>query len=695
MPHPKACERCGATFESSPALDGLCATCLFKASLEPELVVTRGSERRPAPAIPSLAPHFPDLEILELIGHGGMGAVYRVRQKSLGRDAALKVLALDSSSDPAFGERFERESRLLASLAHPNIVSVYSAGRAGPHWYLLMELVEGASLRQMIAARELDPRSALAIVGQVCDALQAAHDRGVVHRDIKPENVIVTRQGTAKILDFGLAKLVGQGPRTANTLTETGQVMGTVRYMAPEQWDRPLSVDHRADIYSLGVVMYELLTGELPMGRFPLPSTKTSVGANVDNIVLKTLEKEPEQRYQHASDVRADVDRAAQAPSANAAHAKPAAERERAVRDDAPQAAARAPYSRVLGWTAAFGGVGMTVAGILLVLTGQLGWMEAALLGLLALVPVGIAATVSFVVRNRADRAASRASTYAWGCLAAMLLLGFLVGGSALLLGPTTRRRALEQYENAQRDARAALDASTKAELEHMPLITPGEVSSIELLDDGRGGLHFSGVVRRDLQARFAPFARIIPGGSAETMARARWAAVTWALHASLLDDSVLRDKSWTDGDLVTYRIPALTAQLERNRKVAMYLFQNLDYVAAAGAPDSEDFVILLPAGKVIAKEETLYWRFDLALVDAALNSIADRPAFELRLAQALNELELDERMEFGREDWLVEVRDARAPNATARITLPDGRVRELDAATLHSRYGMLKHLAR
>jgi len=694
MPNPKACERCGATFESSPALDGLCAACLFKASLEPELVVTRGSERRPAPAIASLAPHFPDLEIVELIGHGGMGAVYRVRQKSLGRVAALKVLALDSGSDPTFGERFERESRLLASLAHPNIVSVYSAGRAGPHWYLLMELVEGASLRQMIAARELDPRSALAIVGQVCDALQAAHDRGVVHRDIKPENVIVTRHGTAKILDFGLAKLVGQGPRTAHTLTETGQVMGTVRYMAPEQWDRPLSVDHRADIYSLGVVMYELLTGELPMGRFPLPSTKTTVGANVDNIVLKTLEKEPEQRYQHASDVRADVDRAAQAPSANAAQAKPAAERERAVRDDAPQAAARAPYSRVLAWTAAFGGVGMIVAGIMLVLTGQLGWMEAALLGLVALVPVGIAATAIYLLGQRAARGSSRALTVAWGCLAAVLVFGFLAAGGALLPGPTSRRRALEHYDSAQRDARAALDASTKAELEHMPLITPGEVSTTELRDDGRGSQQYSGVVRRELQARLAPFARIVPTGSPQTMARARWAFATWALHASVLDDSVVRDKSWTEG-VVTYRIPALAAQLERNRKVAVYLFLNLEYLAAAGALDSEDFTLLLPAGKFIANENTLYWRFDLKLIEAALNSIADRPAFEARLAQALNELELNERMEFGREEWWVEVRDASAPNTTARITLPDGRVRELDAAALRSRYGLLEHLAR
>ncbi|MBI5364298.1 MAG: serine/threonine protein kinase [Planctomycetes bacterium] len=235
-----------------------------------------------------------------------MGAVYRVRQKQLGREAALKILALDAEATPAFGERFEREARTLAALDHENIVHVYDSGRAGPWWYLLMEFVDGVSLRQMIRAREVDPRTALAIVAQVCDALQCAHDHGVVHRDIKPENVLVDRKGRAKILDFGLAKLLGREPRTG-TLTETGQVMGTPRYMAPEQWERPLAVDHRADIYSIGVVFYELLTGELPIGAFALPSQKGAPDARVDPVVMKTLAKEPERRYQHASEVRTAV----------------------------------------------------------------------------------------------------------------------------------------------------------------------------------------------------------------------------------------------------------------------------------------------------------------------------------------------------------------------------------------------------
>ena len=304
-----SCPRCGAGLSDQERIQGLCAGCLLVAGLESNHGEEPASPaRRPAPAVEELAAHFPDLELVELVGQGGMGAVYRVRQKQLGRAAALKVLALDADATPAFGERFEREARTLAALDHENIVHVYDAGRAGPWWYLLMEFVDGVSLRQMIRAREVDPRTALAIVAQVCDALQCAHDHGVVHRDIKPENVLVDRRGRVKVLDFGLAKLLGREPRTG-TLTETGQVMGTPRYMAPEQWERPLTVDHRADIYSVGVVFYELLTGELPMGAFALPSQKGAPDARVDPVVMKTLAKEPERRYQHASEVRTDVRR--------------------------------------------------------------------------------------------------------------------------------------------------------------------------------------------------------------------------------------------------------------------------------------------------------------------------------------------------------------------------------------------------
>ena len=173
-----------------------------------------------------------------------------------------------------------------------------------------MEYVDGVNLRQAIQAGGIDAKQALAIVPQICDALQFAHDEGVVHRDVKPENILVDKRGRVKIADFGLAKLLGQGPGNVS-LTATQQVMGTLRYMAPEQMEGTKGVDHRADIYSLGVVFYELLTGELPIGRFAPPSKKVEIDVRLDEVVLRALEKEPEQRYQHASEVKTEVEQIA------------------------------------------------------------------------------------------------------------------------------------------------------------------------------------------------------------------------------------------------------------------------------------------------------------------------------------------------------------------------------------------------
>jgi protein kinase-like protein len=175
-----------------------------------------------------------------------------------------------------------------------------------------MELVEGVNLRKMLADGRLPPKAALAIVPQICDALQYAHDHGVVHRDIKPENVLVTPDGRVKIADFGLAKLVLEA--RGALLTQTGVSMGTPLYMAPEQVERPADVDHRADIYSLGVVFYEMLTGELPIGRFAPPSKKSDVDARIDDIVLKTLEKERDARFQRVAEVRTKIDEAGVPP---------------------------------------------------------------------------------------------------------------------------------------------------------------------------------------------------------------------------------------------------------------------------------------------------------------------------------------------------------------------------------------------
>jgi tRNA A-37 threonylcarbamoyl transferase component Bud32 len=253
---------------------------------------------------------LPHLEILELIGQGGMGAVYKARQISLDRVVALKVLPPEAGRDPAFAERFNREARALARLSHPNIVAVHEIGQAGEFYYIIMEYIDGVNLRQLMRAGHLQPEQALRIVPQICDALQFAHDEGVVHRDIKPENILLDKKGRVKIADFGLAKMLGRDSENW-TLTGSRQVMGTLYYMAPEQVERPLDVDHRADIYSLGVIFYEMLTGQLPVGRFPMPSEKAGTDPHLDGIVLHALEREPERRYQQASEVKTDVESSA------------------------------------------------------------------------------------------------------------------------------------------------------------------------------------------------------------------------------------------------------------------------------------------------------------------------------------------------------------------------------------------------
>ncbi|MDH7502318.1 MAG: serine/threonine-protein kinase, partial [Verrucomicrobiota bacterium] len=262
------------------------------------------------PSLEQLAPLFPQLELLELLGKGGMGAVYRARQPSLDRLVALKILSPEFASDPGFAKRFAREARALARLNHPGIVTVHDSGQAGGFYYLIMEFVDGMNLRQLLNSGRISPREALAIVPQICDALQYAHDEGIVHRDIKPENILVDRKGRVKIADFGLAKIIGRETKDP-VLTHAADVMGTPHYMAPEQVERPTDVDHRADIYSLGVVFYEMLTGELPLGRFQPPSKipgRVNVDVRLDEVVLRALEKEPERRYQHASEVKTDVE---------------------------------------------------------------------------------------------------------------------------------------------------------------------------------------------------------------------------------------------------------------------------------------------------------------------------------------------------------------------------------------------------
>ncbi len=269
---------------------------------------------RPAPGPPKpdqLAGTFPQLEIIELLGQGGMGYVYKARQRGLDRLVALKLLPQEISTDGNFAERFAREARALARLSHPSIVMIHDSGQVGGHYYFIMEFVDGLNLRELLHRSNgtVEPPKALHIVGSVCDALEYAHDEGVIHRDIKPENILLDTKGRVKIADFGLAKLLGGngGKGSRLTISSPQQLLGTPHYMAPEQTEKPLSVDHRADIYAVGVVFYEMLTGELPLGRFPLPSEMGRGGRDLDDIVIRALDKNPERRYQRASEIKTAV----------------------------------------------------------------------------------------------------------------------------------------------------------------------------------------------------------------------------------------------------------------------------------------------------------------------------------------------------------------------------------------------------
>ena len=291
----------------SGVLTGLCPACLFKQGAAADTGVPPDTAPFQPPSVEEVARLFPQLEIIALIGKGGMGAVYQARQPALDRMVALKILPPQTAAGPGFVERFNREARALARLNHPNIVAVHEFGQVNGLSFFIMEFVDGLNLRELERAGKLSPREALQIVPQICEALQFAHDEGIVHRDIKPENILLDKKGRVKIADFGIAKILSGAPEP--DLTKTQGIIGTPHYMAPEQMEKPTTVDHRADIFSLGVVFYEMLTGELPLGKFAPPSScKVEVDVRLDDVVLRTLEKDPERRYQHASQVKTAVD---------------------------------------------------------------------------------------------------------------------------------------------------------------------------------------------------------------------------------------------------------------------------------------------------------------------------------------------------------------------------------------------------
>jgi serine/threonine protein kinase len=311
-PQAANCPNCGTTLPNSIA-HGLCPRCLFAGLAEPT-VDLHSSAPAAVPNLEDLSPHFPQLELIGLLGRGGMGIVYQARQKSLNRMVALKLLSPERVHDAAFAQRFANEAQALAKLNHPNIVTIHDFGQAGGYYFLLMEYVDGVNLRQAMKAGKFTPEQALAVVPPVCEALQYAHEQGIVHRDIKPENLLLDKSGKLKIADFGIAKLIGaplethaEGNDGSAGLTQ-GSALGTPNYSAPEQKCSPTQVDHRADIYSLGVVLYELLTGELPGAKLQAPSRKVQVDVRLDEIVLRALETKPELRFATAQEFRTQVE---------------------------------------------------------------------------------------------------------------------------------------------------------------------------------------------------------------------------------------------------------------------------------------------------------------------------------------------------------------------------------------------------
>jgi len=262
-------------------------------------------------------------ELGEVLGFGGMSEVHLARDVRLHRDVAVKVLRADLARDPSFYLRFRREAQNAAALNHPSIVAVYDTGEAetaaGPLPYIVMEYVDGVTLRDIVHTEgPLPPRRAIEIIADACQALNFSHKNGIIHRDVKPANIMISTTNAVKVMDFGIARAIAD---SGNSVTQTAAVIGTAQYLSPEQ-ARGDPVDQRSDVYSLGCVLYEILTGEPPftgdspvsvayqhVREDPVPPSKRHEGisADLDAVVLKALAKNPENRYQTAAEMRADL----------------------------------------------------------------------------------------------------------------------------------------------------------------------------------------------------------------------------------------------------------------------------------------------------------------------------------------------------------------------------------------------------
>ncbi|MBI2931614.1 MAG: protein kinase [Planctomycetes bacterium] len=285
------CTKCGSEGVTD-RIKGACPACLFGELDVPEKCdpLDPGSK-------------FASVEIVKKLGQGGMGVVYLARQPQLDRPVALKILSPALAADPEFRDRFVREAQALAKLNHPNIVHVHDFGERDGLYYLMMEYVEGVNLRTALDSGMLSSEELLRLIPPLCEALESAHAQGTVHRDIKPENILVDRQGRVKITDFGIAKIANPSRK----ITKVGVALGTPDYMAPEQIEAFDAADHRADLYSLGAVIYEILTGKVPAARFVRPSRIARTDPRFDRLLERTLHRDPERRNVTAKEIAREI----------------------------------------------------------------------------------------------------------------------------------------------------------------------------------------------------------------------------------------------------------------------------------------------------------------------------------------------------------------------------------------------------
>ncbi len=270
-------------------------------------------------------PQFPGYEVQEMLGRGGMGVVYKAWDRRLNRSIALKILLAGAYARPGERERFLREAEAMARLRHPNIVQVYDVGDQAGRPYFTMEYIEGGNLAQKLSGTPCPARQAAALIATLAQAIQAAHQSGIIHRDLKPANVLLASDGTVKIADFGLAKMLPVPGAVEERMTQSGMILGTPTYIAPEQARGQVAkVGPTVDIYSLGAILYELLTGRPPFQgpspmetllqaahQEPVPVTRLvpRVPRDLNTICLKCLEKDPAKRFASAGELAEDLGR--------------------------------------------------------------------------------------------------------------------------------------------------------------------------------------------------------------------------------------------------------------------------------------------------------------------------------------------------------------------------------------------------